>query len=80
MVHTSKPPKLSADLLLKWGELEAFGRVWWISDTLAGIHFEDPIPQTWILAARNMHDSMEWAKQQAEDWIAETNWVCGKAF
>jgi hypothetical protein len=71
-------PKLSADLMLRCGSLEAFCTVVWVKPGRCGLQFEDPITETDVLSARRTSDHLP-ASQQAQRMAAAKAWVEGNS-
>lgn len=71
-------PKLSADLVLRCGSLEAFCTVVWVKPGRCGLHFDEPITETEVLSARQTSDQLP-ASQQAQRMAAAKAWVEGNS-
>lgn len=71
-------PKLSADLVLRCGSLEAFCTVVWVKPGRCGLEFEEPITDADVLSARQISDHLP-ASQQAQRMAAAKAWVDGKS-
>lgn len=62
--------------LLQWAGHEAFGQIVWVRDSLAGVRFEEPIPDDWVIATRRLAedsplpDDTELHRRAARDWVA----------
>lgn len=61
--------------LVQWAGYEAFGRIVWARDGLAGVRFEEPIPDEWVMATRRLAeaeplpDDAELHRRIARDWV-----------
>ena len=71
-------PKLSADLVLKCGSLEAFCNVVWVKPGRCGLQFDEPITETEVLSARQTSDHLP-ASQHAQRMAAAKAWVEGNS-
>jgi hypothetical protein len=50
--------RIGDQAVLTWGRgLEAFGEIVWAAETHCGILFEEPLPETVLKSARDLHDS-----------------------
>ena len=61
--------------LVQWAGYEAFGRIVWARDGLAGVRFEEPIPDEWVMATRQLAENSplpsdtELHRRAARDWV-----------
>ncbi len=61
--------------ILQWAGYEAFGQIVWARDGLAGMRFEEPIPDAWVMATRKLAedaplpDDAELHRRIARDWV-----------
>jgi PilZ domain len=68
-------PTKHCDVLLKWLEYEAFGRIKWGRTSECGIRFYDPIPMRWLVATRDraevegLPDRRELDRRYAQAWV-----------
>jgi hypothetical protein len=56
-VSGAEPPRQGAEVILQWGQFEAFGRVSWVGPRTFGIAFFDPVPPKVLIATRDMDDA-----------------------
>ena len=74
-IERTNLPSKPGDAVLMWGKHEAFGRIRWCAPGRCGIHFYDPIPFDWVLAARQRHDAeglpddRELLRRMARDFV-----------
>lgn len=78
-VFTHAALRPGRDVLLRWGRHEAFGIVVWEREGLRGIQFDEPLPQSLLLATREMQDAGGLKRAAVAEWVAETGWDFGKA-
>lgn len=71
-------PKLSADLVLRCGSLEAFCTVVWVKPGRCGLQFDEPITERIVLSARQKSDHLP-ASQQAQRLAAAKAWAQGNS-
>lgn len=72
-IEWSDPPAKLGDLVLRWGEFEAYGEMAWLRGHRVGIHFENAIPYEWVLRTRELTDdtgpSIQEIREAARIWV-----------
>jgi hypothetical protein len=72
--HAGMPLKC-CDVVLKWHDFEAFGRIMWSHSGETGIGFYDPVHQNWLIATRDLDgrehikDNRESVRRHAQEWV-----------
>lgn len=67
---------LPGNAILQWTGHEVFGRIVWVRDGLAGVRFDEPIPDEWVLATRRIAEASpmpgdsELHRHAARDWVS----------
>lgn len=56
-VAVPEPLPAGADVVLEWDRFEAFGRVVWCRNGLAGVTLDEPLSEPVLLASRNLTPS-----------------------
>jgi hypothetical protein len=66
------------DLVLRWGNHEAFGTVKWEREGFRGLEFDEPVTVAVLTDTRDWQDAQGMTRTQVNQWIAETGWAFGK--
>ena len=67
------------DVVLRWGQSEAFGSVVWERAGFHGLQFEEPLARAVLVAARAMQDTAGLTRNDLSHWMADKGWSFGKA-
>lgn len=72
-------PGVGRDIVLRCGDLEAFGKTSWAASDRCGIQFYDPIPGRHVLKLRQLSDAIEDSSMTPEEIQAAADWANGLA-
>lgn len=67
------------DVVLRWGNHEAFGTIVWHRDGLHGVQFDEPLAAADLIATRDMQDASGMNRNEVADWVADKGWAFGKS-
>jgi hypothetical protein len=72
-------PGVGRDIVLRCGDLEAFGKTTWAASDRCGIHFYEPIAGSHLLKLRELSDAIEGSSMTPEEIQAAADWANGLA-
>ena len=76
----TNPLRTGKEVVLEWGQFDAFGTIIWEGDGLCGIQFDPIISPSVLIATRDIHD--DFVQQGGLKYLAADSvrdWVEGKA-
>src|SRR4051794_36617850 len=72
-------PAAGKDVILRCGKLDTFGTIVWSASDRCGIHFDEPVPATELIALRSFAVAAERAGVSPEELQAAADWANGLA-
>ena len=72
-------PEVGKDVILRCGAIDTFGTVVWAASERCGVHFDEPITVSDLIALRNVAVAAEHAGVTPEELQATADWTNGLA-
>ena len=70
---------LGRDIVLRWGNHEAFGAVVWVREGFHGVQFDEPLANAVLTDTRHLQDTTGMNRDALAEWMADKGYAFGKA-